>query len=171
MDICKKIIELEVELKANMRTVCNDDALVNDSYQDAYIKFHNYGKKRKKFYGTHASIKSLLILSCRNILIDKLRQIKKEASYPIEHAYSFVDYSMPDDDLIQAEQSLDDPFINKKLNDAFNNMTHMTHMTYQLRKKGFSFKDIAYLTDSSRNTSLARFRYAKIKIENEFKLK
>jgi RNA polymerase sigma-70 factor (ECF subfamily) len=168
MDICKKLIEFESELKEDMRYVSTDPELVSDSYQDAYIKVHKYVDKGKEFYGNDASIKSLLKLTCRNILIDKLRKIQKDKILYTDETYSFIDYHTPEDSFVEMEQTADDPFITKKLNSAFSNMSHDTYMTYRLRQKGIKFKDVAYLTDTSLNTALGRMRYAQIKIENEF---
>jgi DNA-directed RNA polymerase specialized sigma24 family protein len=169
MDICKKLIEFEDELKADMKYLSNDNDLILDSFQDAYIKLHGYGEKRKKFYGTDASIKSLLKFVCKNILIDKLRKIQRDKIDPIDNTYTFIDYNTPEDYLIENEQALDDPYVAKKLNDAFSKMSHEMYMTYKLRQKGIRFKDIAYLTDTSMSTSLGRNRHARIRIENEFK--
>ena len=170
MDICKKLVEFEDELKADMRYISDDNDLVDDSYQDAYIKLHRYTEKRREFYGNEASIKSLLKLVCKNILIDRLRKIQRDKLDPIDNSYTFIDYATPEDDFIQTEQSFDDPYVTKKLDDAFSNMSHEMYMTYKLRQKGIRFKDIAYLTDTPLNTTLGRMRYAKIRIENEFKL-
>jgi RNA polymerase sigma factor (sigma-70 family) len=168
MDICKKLIELESELKSDMLHISKDKDIVADSYQDAYIKIHKYVDKGREFYGNNASVKSLLKLTCRNILIDKLRKIQRDKTDYIDNTYTFIDYHTPEDSFEEMEQTADDPFITKKLSDAFSNMSHDTYMTYRLRQKGIKFKDIAYLTDTSLNTALGRMRYAQIKIENEF---
>ena len=169
MDICNKLIELELDLKTYLAHITRDKELIEDSYQDAYIKIHKYVDQGREFYGNDASIKNLLKLTCRNILVDKLRQIQRDKTDSMEdYSYSFIDYKTPEDDMIEMEQVADEPFINKKLVDAFSNMSHDTYMTYRLRQKGIKFKDIAYLTDTSLNTALGRMRYAQIKIENEF---
>ena len=168
MDICKKLIDFEEELKIDMAHVSADRELILDSFQDAYEKIHKYVDKGKEFYGNDASVKSLLKLTCRNILIDKLRKIQRDKIDYTDKPYDFIDYHTPEDDFMEMEQSTDDPYITKKLIDAFSNMSHDTYMTYRLRQKGIKFKDIAYLTDTSLNTALGRMRYAQIKIENEF---
>lgn len=168
MDICKKFIELEKDLKLDMHNVSNDKELIKDSYQDAFIKVQKYVNGGREFYGNDASIKSLLKLTCRNILLDKLRKLQREKVIFTDQTYSYIDYATPEDSFIEMEQGADDPLITKKLNSAFSNMTHDTYMTYRLRQKGMKFKDIAYLTDTSLNTALGRMRYAQIKIENEF---
>lgn len=168
MDICKKLIEFERELKLDMFALAKDKELIDDSYQDAYIKIHKYVDKGREFYGNDASIKSLLKLTCRNVLLDKLRKKQREKTIYTDQIYSFIDYTTPEDSLIEIEQSVGDPLITKKLDKAFSIMSHDTYMTYKLRQKGIKFKDIAYLTDTSLNTALGRMRYAQIKIENEF---
>ena len=170
MDICKKLIEFEHDLKTDMAYTCSDKELINDSYQDAYLRVHTYSQKRRKFYGTDKSVKSLLNIMCRNILLDKLRKIHRDRIEYTDQQYEFIDWRTPEDSLIEIEQSIDDPYVTKKLEDSFSKMSHVVYLTYKLRKKGMSFKDIAYMTDSTVNTSLARMRRAKIIIENEFNL-
>ena len=168
MDICKKLIEFEDDLKTDMSYVCSDFELINDSYQDAYIKLHTYSVKRRKFYGTDKSIKSLLRFVCNNILIDKLRKIHRDKVEYTDSNYDFIDFKTPEDSFIEIEQSIDDPYVTKKLNNAFNDMTHDMYMTYKLRQKGISFKDIAYLTNATVATSSGRMRKARLRIEGEF---
>ena len=168
MDIRKKLIEFEKDIKIDMFNISDDKELILDSYQDAYIKIDKYVKMGKEFYGNDASIKALLKLTCRNILLDKLRRQQRANVLYTDETYSMVDYWTPEDSFIEIEQAADVPFITKKLNDAFSKMKHETYMTYKLRQKGMKFKDIAYLTDTSVNTALGRMRYAQIKIENEF---
>ena len=86
----------------------------------------------------------------------------------MDNSYTFIDYHTPEDDFDEIDQLIDEPIINKKLKNAFSNMSHEIYMTYRLRQKGIKFKDIAYLTDTSLNTALGRMRYAQIRIENEF---
>jgi RNA polymerase sigma-70 factor (ECF subfamily) len=171
MDIRSKLIEFETILKEYMSNITHDKTLVDDSYQDAYLKIDKYVKNGREFYGNDASIKNLLKLTCRNILVDKLRRIQRDKVDCVDdYSYAFIDYMTPEESMIEFEDVIDDPSITKKLNSAFNNMSHDTYMTYRLRQKGIKFKDIAYLTDTSLNTALGRMRYAQIKIENEFKL-
>ena len=63
MDICNKLIEFEDVLKTYMTHITKDKNLVDDSYQDAYEKIHNYVDKGREFYGNDASIKNLLKLT------------------------------------------------------------------------------------------------------------
>ena len=169
MDIREKLIEFEKEIKTDMMTVSNDRELVLDSYQDAYIKIDTYIKSgREFFYVNNAAIKSLLKLTCRNILLDKLRKKQRSKVSYTDQTYSMIDYTTPEDSFIEIEQAQNDPYINKKLNDSFIKMNHDIYMTYKLRQKGMSFKDIAYMTDTSVNTALGRMRYAQLRIQREF---
>ena len=170
MDICKKLIELESELKDDMTYISKDKSLIDDSYQDAYIKLQRYSDERKEFYGTEKSIKSLLKFVCKNILIDKLRKAQRDKVDYVDDINPYIDHQKDDDDINEVYQHINNPYVTKKLQNAFNNMSHEMYMTYKLRQKGLNFNSIAYLTDTTRNTALQRMRYARIKVEKEFKL-
>lgn len=168
MDILKQLIDLEGELKAFLHAIHNNKEMVEDSYQDAYIKMDRYVKEGRIFHGNEASIKSLLKLACKNILLDKLRKDQRSKISYTDKTYDAIDWEMPDDYVIRAEQSIKDPDINKKLKKALKSMSPEIYMTYMLRMKGIKFKDIAYLTDTNINTALGRMRYAMLRVEGEF---
>jgi RNA polymerase sigma-70 factor (ECF subfamily) len=170
MDIRQELIDLELELKSDMMMIVSDNDMVCDSYQDAYIKIDGYLKRGREFYGNKASMKALLKMTCRNILLDKLRKKQRERLEFTDNPYPTVDWAMPDDDALEDEMAFNDPEINKTLDSAFNKMNKNAYMTYKLRQKGLKFKDIAYLTDVGINTAIGRMRYAKEAIINEFKL-
>lgn len=170
MDICKEMVDLERELKADMYGISYSKELVEDSFQDAYIKIHNYVENGREFYGNKQSVKALLKFTCRNILLDKLRKKSREKVVYTDESRVLIDYNIPDENFEEPETDYDDPTIKNKLNRAFKKMTHDTYMTYVLRRKGMKFKDIAYLTDTSLNTALGRMRYATLKIQDEFDL-
>jgi RNA polymerase sigma-70 factor (ECF subfamily) len=170
MDIRQELIELESLLKSDMMGIVNDEPLVCDSYQDAYIKIDGYVKRGRAFYGNKASVKALLKMTCRNILLDKLRKRQRDRIEYTDKPYHTIDWAMPDDETLENEDCFDDPEINKVVESAFNKMNKDAYMTYKLRQKGLKFKDIAYLTDVGINTAIGRMRYAKEAIINEFKL-
>lgn len=159
---------MERDLKHEMRSIVFDEEMVNDAYQDAFIKLKKYQEDGNEIYGNRAGMRALFRMTCRNILLDMLRKKQRAKTFVSDDVYSAIDFATPEDELIEVERASQDPAVNKKLERAFKNMNHETFMTYKLRMKGIKFKDIAYLTDCGINTALGRFRYAAQKIENEF---
>ena len=169
MDVIKIFLDQEEDLKLYMYCYTSDTQVVDDTYQEAYLKLHKYvNDDKRKFYGNENSVKSLLQFMVRNMILDKHRKNNTARLSYTDESYDMVDYKLPDDDVDRAVQLEHQKIINKKLSDAFNNMNKDVYMTYKLRIKGFKFKDIAYLTDTTTGTAIARMRYATRRIEREF---
>ena len=164
----KMFLSMEEELRLEMFRYTNDSTVVDDAYQDAYLKIHKYKKKRKKWYGNEASIKAMLRFMCKNIVIDKYRSNQRGKVIYTDKTYSVEDSDTPQEWLETIEQEPQQEEFNKRLQEAFKLMNKDTYMTYKLRMKGLKFKEIAYLTDCGINTALGRMRYAVLKIEEVF---
>jgi RNA polymerase sigma factor (sigma-70 family) len=168
MDIEKIFLARESELKAEIAKYTNCPDIVDDTYQEAYLKVYKYKVDGRKFYGTENSIRYLLRIMVRNMMLDKKRRKTTSREVTTDKSIEVRDSVNPEKLMIDVEEELDHNYVNKKLNKAFKKMTHDTYMTYKLRMKGFKFKDIAYLTDTGLNTAQGRMRYAIDKIESEF---
>jgi RNA polymerase sigma-70 factor (ECF subfamily) len=161
-------LDMYDDLRFEMFSITNDEDLVDDTYQNAYLRIHRYKKKKKQFYGNETSIKSLLRQMVRNLILDEMRINTRSKIIYTDETYMMTYNETPESKMITEEQARDQEHINKTLNDAFKLMTHDTYMTYKLRMKGVKFKEIAYLTDCGINTALGRMRYATLKIEEAF---
>ena len=158
-------LEMEHELRLEMFKLTNDPELVNDSYQDAYLKLHKYISSGKDWYGNETSIRFVLKVMVKNIVLDKLRKKTSSKLVFTEETYMMTEETTPEDRFVEMESQPINEQVNKKIDNALKVMTPEMFMTYKLRMKGMKFKEIAYYTDCGINTALGRMRYAVLKIE------
>jgi RNA polymerase sigma-70 factor (ECF subfamily) len=139
-----------------------DQALAEDIFQDTFLKVIQSVKAGK--YSDNGKFISWVMRIAHNLIIDHFRRIKQMNTVSNDNYESDLFNSNKyakgniEDDLIKREMHHDVRNMVSRLSDDQKEVVILRHYS------GFSFKEIAKITNISINTALGRMRYALINL-------
>lgn len=163
------LLRYDAYVHAYIRRSVYDDDLVEDIFQDAFIKVMTTIKSRR--YTESAKFKHWLTRITHNLIMDVFRKNKSERKFEpyaredeADSAYQGLSTDEPNaEDLIIQQDTINELHFNLSL------LPDEQREVVRMRIwEDLSFKEIAELTGVSINTALGRMRYALINLRKQY---
>ena len=133
----------------------SDATLAKDIAQQTWVKVIN----NPQGYHTNGSVKAWLFRVSRNALIDELRKTKKLMSINDELQSDMSIEGMHVERLFHTN-------IEEAFDQALSSLPFHQKEAFCLQQEGFSLADIAYMTNSNKETIKTRLRYARKNLQH-----